>query len=101
MQLIDQKVTLVTEENPYKCIELAGRVSHKSEAKITMDSYKQFFIGMLKVGHTATLEFGDVYLKVSTDSLENFEKVIYIININYKRSKYNSYNLKDYQKKNR
>jgi len=64
MKLINQSVTLVEENNPLKLVELAGRVSHKSEDKITDTSYKKFLIDMLGYGHTATLEFGDVYLDV-------------------------------------
>ena len=64
MKLINQSVTLVEENNPLKLVELAGRVSHKSEDKITDTSYKKFLIYMLGYGHTATLEFGDVYLDV-------------------------------------
>ena len=64
MKLINQSVELITEENPLKCIELAGRVSHKSEDRITEDSHKAFIKQMLKLGHTATLEFGSVYLRV-------------------------------------
>jgi len=64
MKLINQNVALVEESNPLKLVELAGRVSHKSEDKITDTSYKKFLIYMLGYGHTATLEFGDVYLDV-------------------------------------
>ena len=70
MKLINQSVELITEENPLKCIELAGRVSHKSEDRITEDSHKAFIKQMLKLGHTATLEFGSVYLQ--PDNLEDF-----------------------------
>lgn len=70
MKLINQSVELITEENPLKCIELAGRVSHKSEDRITEDSYKVFIKQMLKLGHTATLEFGSVYLE--TNTLQSF-----------------------------
>ena len=65
MKLLNQSVTRVTETNPLKCIELAGKVTHKSEGNITEDSHKRFLINMLKVGHTATLEFGDVYIEIS------------------------------------
>lgn len=70
MKLINQSVELITEQNPLKCIELAGRVSHKSEDRITEDSHKAFIKQMLKLGHTATLEFGSVYLQL--DNLEDF-----------------------------
>jgi len=84
MKLINQSVTLVTEKNPLKAIELAGRVSHKSEDKITDDSYKKFLIDMLGYGHTATLEFGDVYIYVEhpTDFLEYYNTYRLIISDN-------------------
>lgn len=86
MQLISQSVSLVTENNPFKRIELAGRVSHKSEERITEESYKIFFLGMLKAGHTATLEFADVYLEMDIDVLkktnnEELEDYYYLANI--------------------
>ena len=47
----------------YKSIELAGRVSHKSEDKITETSAKDFVGRMLNMKHLATCEFGTVYLE--------------------------------------
>ena len=70
MRLINQSATLVVEENPLKLVELAGRVSHKSEDRITDDSYKSFLVNMLKLGHTATLEFASVYIKL--DNIDKF-----------------------------
>ena len=46
----------------YKSIELAGRVSHKSEANIKEGSAKDFVGRMLNMKHLATCEFGTVYL---------------------------------------
>ena len=51
-----------TIDDIYKSIELAGRVSHKSEDKITEDSAKAFVGRMLNMKHLATCEFGTVYL---------------------------------------
>lgn len=51
-----------TVDDIYKSIELAGRVSHKSEDKITKDSAKTFVGRMLNMKHLATCEFGTVYL---------------------------------------
>ena len=48
----------------YKSIELAGRVSHRSEDKITEDSAKSFVGRMLNMKHLATCEFGTVYLYI-------------------------------------
>jgi len=86
MKLINQSVTLVTEKNPLKAIELAGRVSHKSEDKITDDSYKKFLIDMLGYGHTATLEFGDVYLE-----FDNLTEFCNYCDLNYNEIKYNKH----------
>lgn len=58
------KPTGYTIDDIYKSIELAGKVSHKSENTITEDSAKKFVDRMIKLGHGATLEFGTVYLKV-------------------------------------
>lgn len=46
-----------------KQIELAGRVCYKSEDKITETSCEEFVDRMIKLGHTAMLEHGTVYLK--------------------------------------
>ena len=51
-----------TIDDIYKSIELAGRVSHKSEDKITETSAKDFVGRMLNMKHLATCEFGTVYL---------------------------------------
>lgn len=56
-------------EGIYKQIELVGRVSYKSEDKITEDSSKEFVDRMIKLGHGAVLEHGTVYLKVPKDGL--------------------------------
>ena len=52
-----------TIDDIYKSIELAGRVSHKSEDKITEDSAKAFVGRMLNMKHLATCEFGTVHLE--------------------------------------
>ena len=58
------KPTGYTIDDIYKSIELAGRVSYKSEDRITEDSSKEFVDRMIKLGHGAVLEHGTVYLKV-------------------------------------
>ena len=57
------KPTGYTVDDIYKSIELAGRVSHKSEDRITEDSAKTFVERMIKMKHLSTCEFGTVYLK--------------------------------------
>ena len=59
-EIVEQKPGL---EGMYKQIELCGRISHKSEDKITEDSYKKFVETMRKLQHFATFEHGTVYLK--------------------------------------
>lgn len=84
MKLINQSTELVIQDNPFKCIELAGRVSHKSEERITDTSHKDFIIQMLKLGHTATLEFGSVYLETTSAShfLMHYDATDFIANSN-------------------
>lgn len=53
-----------TIDDIYKSIELAGRVSHKSEDRITEDSAKTFVERMMKMQHLSTCEFGTVYLNL-------------------------------------
>ena len=55
-----------TIDDIYKSIELAGRVSHRSEDKITETSAKTFVDRMINMNHLATCEFGTVYLKIPT-----------------------------------
>lgn len=58
------KPTGYTIDDIYKSIELAGRVSYKSEDRITEDSAKGFVDRMMKMKHLSTCEFGTIYLKV-------------------------------------
>lgn len=78
------KPTGYTIDDIYKSIELAGKVSHKSENTITEDSAKKFVDRMIKLGHGATLEFGTVYLAIPCEFNGNQ------YNESWKESKYNS-----------
>lgn len=51
----------------YKQIERAGRLSYKSEDKITEDSAENFVNMLIKRGHTSCLEHGTVYLYIDSD----------------------------------
>lgn len=59
----------------YKQIERAGRVSHKSEDRITEDSAKTFVERMMKMKHLSTCEFGTVYLYIDYHN-PSFGKII-------------------------
>lgn len=48
----------------FKAIERAGRLSYKSEDKITEDSAVPFVVKLIKSGHLSCLEHGTVYLKI-------------------------------------
>lgn len=56
MQLIEPSVNLITEKDPFKKIELAGRTCYKSENKITDTSAQGFVERMIKSGHLAMVE---------------------------------------------
>lgn len=51
-------------EGMLKHIERCGRVSYKSEDRITDDSYKEFVNRMLVNHHLSVLEHGSVYLRI-------------------------------------
>lgn len=64
-----------TIDDIYKSIELVGRVSHKSEDRITEDSAKTFVERMMKMKHLSTCEFGTVYLYIDYHDV-SFNKII-------------------------
>lgn len=55
-----------------KHIELCGRVSYKSEDRVTDDSFEKFINMLIKKGHTSPLEHGTVYLTIPKD-LKDFK----------------------------
>ena len=67
MKLIRSCVELVNQEYSktgiFKHIELCGRVSYKSENKITDDSANEFVFRRIQDGHTAILEQATIYLE--------------------------------------
>lgn len=71
------KPTGYTIDDIYKSIELAGRVSYKSEDKITEDSAKKFVDMLIKRKHYSPLEFGTVYLKI-----DNSNDIVLVLNLN-------------------
>lgn len=77
---IPQPTTL---EEAFRLGELAGRISHRSEGKITPDSWRNFIKKMEKLNHLSVLEFVPMYLSVpfnvDTKELEDNEytKTVY------------------------
>ena len=89
MKLIKPSYSIIeptgyTIDDIYKSIELAGKVSHKSEHTIKEGSAKDFVDRMIKLGHGATLEFGTIYLVIPCEFNGNQ------YNESWKESKYNS-----------
>lgn len=72
----------------YKSIELVGRVSHKSEDRITEDSAKEFVDRMIKSGHGAVLEHGTVYLRYDFKAKEDSNRIAYRLWSKYNENKY-------------
>lgn len=66
-----------TIDDIYKSIELVGRVSHKSEDRITEDSAKTFVERMMKMKHLSTCEFGTVYLTIHNIIVDSKKTLIY------------------------
>jgi len=54
-------------EHECRLIELAGRTAYKSEDRITDNSYKAFIEMIIKRGHEAVLEFGNMVVRFVTD----------------------------------
>ena len=81
MKLINQSFEIWNQpaglEGVYKQIERAGRVSHKSEDRITENSAKTFVERMMKMKHLSTCEFGTVYLKI-----DNSNDIVLVLNLN-------------------
>jgi len=50
-----------------KLIESTGRVSHKSEDRITDDSWRDFIKMLIRMKHFAALEFGNMVVRFVTD----------------------------------
>lgn len=58
----------------YKAIERAGRLSYKSENKITETSAKPFVEKLIKAEHLSCLEHGTVYLKLTPSEIHIYHK---------------------------
>ena len=75
-------------EGMLKHIERCGRVSYKSEDRITDDSYKEFVNRMLVNHHLSVLEHGSVYLKIPIRA-ETFYRIDSYKNNPYSKAKIN------------
>lgn len=80
MKFIDSSVDVLEQgpgiEGMLKHIEKIGRLSHKSEDKITEISYENFIKLMKNCGHYAVFNMGTVYLKFSIFHLGLLKKLL-------------------------
>lgn len=68
MEIIEQTHELLgLPENGLQLMEKAGRTCYKSEDKITGDSAERFVEMLVKSGHHAMIEFGDMVVKLVTN----------------------------------
>ncbi|MBU3954041.1 MAG: FAD-dependent thymidylate synthase, partial [Proteobacteria bacterium] len=68
MEIIEQTHELLgLPENGLQLMEKAGRTCYKSEDKITGDSAERFVAMLVKSGHHAMIEFGDMVVKLVTN----------------------------------
>lgn len=71
MKIVLPSAEIITEENPLKRIELAGRVCYKSEDKITESSAAPFVQRLIARGHMTPLEHARIDIPISEmDDLE-------------------------------
>lgn len=72
----------------YRQIEIAGRTCYKSEDKITETSAKEFVDRLVKLGHTAMLEHGTVYLRYDFKANDDSNPIAYRLWSKYNENQY-------------
>lgn len=74
MKLINPSFEIIQQKDIFQHIELCGRISYKSENKITEDSAKQFVDNLIKNNHGSVLEHGTIYLLFTKEQEQLFTK---------------------------
>lgn len=64
MEIVDPRVTIITETDPLRRIERCGRVCYRSEGKIGPDTARPFVEKLVRLGHTSVLEHARVVLDI-------------------------------------
>jgi len=68
MEIVKQSHEIINiSDNILEIIEKAGRTCYKSEDKITKGSAEKFVATLIKHGHEAMIEFGDIAVKFITN----------------------------------
>ena len=92
MRIIKQSFEILEQpssmEGMFKHIEQCGRVSYKSEDKITDDSAKSFVDKLFRNGHYSPLEHGTVFMTIDNNEIFPEIEEAFIAMEPYMRSKY-------------
>lgn len=80
MKLINQSHQIINEPDPYKLIELCGRICYKSEDKITESSNIKFVKMLKSLGHLSVFEHVYIALTVPNETIKDIRKQF---NINF------------------
>lgn len=68
MRLVNQSFKVLKfPKTLVKDMEVAGRTCYKSESKISEDSAESFVRTLIKSGHLAMIEFGDITVRIITN----------------------------------
>lgn len=67
MKIVEQNHKILSLPENLKMLETAGRTCYKSEDKITEDSANDFANMLIRRGHHAMIEFGDIIVKFVTN----------------------------------
>ena len=82
MRLIKQYHEIINEPDPYKLIELCGRVCYKSEDKITDTSCIKFVKMLKSIGHLSVLEHVYIAFTCPTKTIEEIRNLQIDLNMN-------------------
>ena len=77
MIYVEPSVELYDEKDNFKRIERCGRISYKSEDKMTENSAEPFFWKIVKLGHTSVLEHSVIFVR--THAPETYMWMKYIL----------------------
>lgn len=76
MKIIEPKVERISEQDPLKRIEIAGRTCYKSESRITEGSAEKFVKDSIDRGHESVIEHANIIITMDTfDAVPLFNTV--------------------------
>lgn len=84
LSLVEPSVELILEDDPFKMIELAGRVCYKSEDKISEGSSKRFVHNVIEHKHLAMIEHASLVFQLVLSS-DSYDYIDYLLSNNFFR----------------